>query len=744
MAYLRPTYRKRLAVLQRSGFRIVSIGELLDASAGIRYGTSTPPSILRPSGNTVPFIRATDIKEGEIRIDGLLQIDKKQPPALKKCQLSAGEMILVRSGVNAGDCATVKAALGGAYAAYDLIARFGNKVIPEYVPAFLDTSIGRAQLNLLKGRAAQPHINAEELRSVLIPLPPLAIQENLVRELETARESRKKKIQQADELLDEIDEWMMKKLRFILPRSDNRRVFAVRRGQLQGRCDVLYHMPHFEKISKLLEESPLPYMTLGSISPDIAGGATPKRGDADLYDETGASGIGFLRILNVKPNEIDLTDVKFIREQVHVKDLSRSQLRTGDVVMTITGRVGTAAVIPAEVLPANINQHIVRLRIVGHGVLPEYVATYLNSSVGLALTNRGVTGGTRIALDYDIIRGIKIPIPDMATQQTIAEEVRHRREEARRLRAEAEIEWEAAKKSFEDQLLGGSGEDAVAISSDRWQNKDKGKKHDKGKAKKSRAKAGKVAKEPRGYRRAEESLPGEDPGLGGDFHGIREGAGEYDPAEGTHRKGEDSSTRPVDSTRYFETAQGRKTYSEVAEIIALSVARTIESIVGQYPEDIHITPEWICRIHHDIAAGLFPDWAGNFRTVNVQVGTHTPPPFYEVPVFMRLYCEDLAIRLSSAPEEMSLEEIAETLAFADWRFQWIHPFKDFNGRVGRIILSALLFSLRLPPAETASVETKEKKRYLTALRTADIGDMSDLTGIWIERLIIATKAKRGD
>ena len=52
---------------------------------------------------------------------------------------------------------------------------------------------------------------------------------------------------------------------------------------------------------------------------------------------------------------------------------------------------------------------------------------------------------------------------------------------------------------------------------------------------------------------------------------------------------------------------------------------------------------------------------------------------------------------------------AETLAFADWRFQWIHPFRDFNGRVGRILLSAMLFKLRLPPAETAVVEPDKKK-----------------------------------
>ncbi len=80
-------------------------------------------------------------------------------------------------------------------------------------------------------------------------------------------------------------------------------------------------------------------------------------------------------------------------------------------MLTITGRVGNAAVVSAEMLPANINQHLVRLRIQNPNILSEYLAAYLNSSVGLALSNRGVTGGTRIALDYDLIRAIEIPVP---------------------------------------------------------------------------------------------------------------------------------------------------------------------------------------------------------------------------------------------------------------------------------------------------------------------------------------------
>jgi len=219
----------------------------------------------------------------------------------------------------------------------------------------------------------------------------------------------------------------------------------------EGRCDATYHQPKYRAVLRSMAACPHPKMALGAISPEIAGGATPTKGDADLYTD---SGIKFLRILNVKANEFDFTDLNFIRPEVHEGELSRSRLAAGDVVMTITGRVGNAAVVTQDILPANINQHIVRLRIVGKDVLPVYLAAFLNSSVGLALTNRRVTGGTRIALDYDAIRNVPIPKPVLKIQEAIAAEVTRRRTAARRLRAEAAAEWSAAKAQFEQKLLG--------------------------------------------------------------------------------------------------------------------------------------------------------------------------------------------------------------------------------------------------------------------------------------------------
>jgi hypothetical protein len=434
-----PATRLAIEKIVHSPYDVVDFKAILTGDNGIRYGTSTPPVIVGPSENSVPFIRATDIKQGEILTANLLHTSAIQPSNMAKCVVEAGEMILVRSGVNTGDCAIVPEPLSNAYAAYDLILRFSNEVEPLFVSAFLDTTLGRKQLNVLKARSAQPHLNAEEVKSVRFIKPPLDVQRELVAEMQDARERRTRRLADAEQELAGIDAFLLDVLGLVFPPADTRTVYAVRLNDVcstlhNGRCDADFYAPRYAQVERVLFECPYPKVALFTLSPDLAGGATPTRGDEELYTDTG---IKFLRILNVKPNEIDLNDVKYITQDVHDQMLGRSQLRTNDVLMTITGRVGTAAVVPAEILPANINQHIVRIRLQTPECLPEYLAAYLNSSTGNLLTNRGVSGGTRIAVDYGVVRNLQIPIPPHDVQQRIVQELQERKEAAQALREAA-------------------------------------------------------------------------------------------------------------------------------------------------------------------------------------------------------------------------------------------------------------------------------------------------------------------
>ncbi len=220
-------------------------------------------------------------------------------------------------------------------------------------------------------------------------------------------------------------------------------------------------------------------------------------------------------------------------------------------------------------------------------------------------------------------------------------------------------------------------------------------------------------------------------GAGRPVDGVRERNSEYGPPQDPP---EDEEER-VGSTRLLETAEGPLPYRQVSERLAVALAGIFQDIVQIPPEQVVVTPEWLCLRHQALAGVLFPAWAGRYRDVNVQVGPHTPPPFYEVPGLVRSFCDDLAERLRHVrPAEGDALRVSELLAWTDWRLQWIHPFKDFNGRIGRVLLAAVLYKLALPHVVTAPLEQDVRRRYLDALHAADGGDLGPLTDVWLHRL----------
>ncbi len=102
-------------------------------------------------------------------------------------------------------------------------------------------------------------------------------------------------------------------------------------------------------------------------------------------------------------------------------------------------------------------------------------------------------------------------------------------------------------------------------------------------------------------------------------------------------------------------------------------------------------------------------------------------------MLVRDYFADLNVRLAemSAGKETLL---LETLAFAEGRLLFIHPFADFNGRATRLLLAEILRRQELPPVELAPDNDNARKNYIHALEAADKLDWTPLTKLWQERL----------
>ena len=169
----------------------------------IRYGLGEPPEY---ADDGVPFVRATDINRGKIDLAEVKTVSPMDVPWSRRPQLDEGEILVVRSGAYTGDSAIVTDAVSGCIAGYDMVVT-PREAHPAFVGwGLLSKYLLESQIHLARLRAAQPHLNAEELGGFTFLAPPRPEQEYIADFLdrETAKIDRMiAKVETAIERLQE-------------------------------------------------------------------------------------------------------------------------------------------------------------------------------------------------------------------------------------------------------------------------------------------------------------------------------------------------------------------------------------------------------------------------------------------------------------------------------------------------------------------------------------------------------------
>lgn len=155
---------------------------------------------------------------------------------------------------------------------------------------------------------------------------------------------------------------------------------------------------------------------LGEITLKIGSGSTPKGGKR-VYRE---NGIAFIRSMNVHSGYFEYKDLAYISdEQAH--SLVSVTAKEYDVLLNITGAsVARCCVIPSNILPARVNQHVCIIRCKQN--ISPYFLNYLlidNNFQELLLRIAG-TGATREAITKQKIENLNIILPPIQLQNDFA------------------------------------------------------------------------------------------------------------------------------------------------------------------------------------------------------------------------------------------------------------------------------------------------------------------------------------
>src|SRR3989338_9117080 len=186
-------------------------------------------------------------------------------------------------------------------------------------------------------------------------------------------------------------------------------------------------------------------------------------------------------------------------------------------------------------------------------------------------------------------------------------------------------------------------------------------------------------------------------------------------------------------TSYKETAFGIIPRSKLIPLEIEGIKKAWDFVLKKSAKNkLSLTTSFIQEIHQVGFGLIFPELGGRFRKIDVTVSKYIPPKFYLVPQEMDNFTKDLQVRIKHLPkidDEKFLDELISLLSWSHHKFLWIHPFQDYNGRIGRLLINIILLNLNLPPIELKVETTAGRKNYIKALQLADDHNYTKLENI---------------
>ena len=163
-----------------------------------------------------------------------------------------------------------------------------------------------------------------------------------------------------------------------------------------------------------------PVVSLAEIATKIGSGATPK-GGADVYLPTRAR-FALVRSQNVFDRRFDNAGLAFITDE-QADGLRGAVLEPDDILLNITGdgiTFGRACMVPKDVLPACVNQHVSIVRVDAQRADAGYVMAFLTHPEVKSYIESFNAGGSRRAVTKGHIESFRLPLPPLPEQRAIA------------------------------------------------------------------------------------------------------------------------------------------------------------------------------------------------------------------------------------------------------------------------------------------------------------------------------------
>ncbi len=210
--------------------------------------------------------------------------------------------------------------------------------------------------------------------------------------------------------------------------------------------------------------------------------------------------------------------------------------------------------------------------------------------------------------------------------------------------------------------------------------------------------------------------------------------GRYDVSGLTEAQFEPGSDEQV-----LKNQLGIKSSKEMDDAEASALERTMAGLVGQYNEKLRFTAADIRAIHKSWLGEIY-EWAGEYRQVNVSKGDFPFAAAARVPALMEQFDGDVLER--NTPCNFSERaDVVRALAETHVELVLIHPFREGNGRLARILSTLMALQAGLPLLDFGLIAGERKEMYFAAVQVGldkNYKPMEQLFAEIIERSLAAS------
>jgi len=156
--------------------------------------------------------------------------------------------------------------------------------------------------------------------------------------------------------------------------------------------------------------------------------------------------------------------------------------------------------------------------------------------------------------------------------------------------------------------------------------------------------------------------------------------------------------------------------------------RVLDRLTDIYQGDRRITSADICMIHK-IWLGDIYEWAGRYRQVKMDKDGF-PFAYPEQILKLMTEFEEGPLRQFTPCLFKSREEVIKALAVVHTELVLIHPFREGNGRVARMLAILMALQAGLPPLDFGGLTGRKKKEYIEAIHAGFQGNYEPMEKIF--------------